>query len=351
MGCSKRINLTHRPLNKHHVELFRERVESGALSMDVDAQHVIGLKDYMNTQYFAPVSIGTPKQDFIVVPDTGSSNLWVYVQGCQAIPCWYHKMFKPSASSTYKKNGAPFVIHYGSGGIKGTVGEDTVHFGDTKAENFKFGLVTQASAPAFIASDMDGILGMAFSTISVDGLPTYNDVDDQTNKAFTFHLNTNPVNSFIEWPSDVKEFDFQWHPVIEQRYWSLKLNSVANGDRKIDASKYMGVIDSGTSLLVGPADLVKDLTKGITVNNDCSGIDNLPNLTFTIDNTDYVLEPKDYVIKVTQAGESECLMGVMGGPFPADFHYFILGDVLMRKYITAFDKNNGSPRVGFAAHN
>jgi len=38
----------------------------------------IAVKDYMNTQYFITATVGTPGQPFTLVPDTGSSNLWVY---------------------------------------------------------------------------------------------------------------------------------------------------------------------------------------------------------------------------------------------------------------------------------
>lgn len=49
------------------------------------------------------------------------------------------------------------------------------------------------------------------------------------------------------------------HKVVEQKYWALELDSVAQGSKKIDASKYKAVIDSGTSLLVGPKELVDPL--------------------------------------------------------------------------------------------
>ena len=56
------------------------------------------------------------------------------------------------------------------------------------------------------------------------------------------------------------------------------------------------MIDSGTSLIIGPKSLIDPLIQGITVNQDCSGIDSLPDITFTIDNIDYDLSPKDYVV-------------------------------------------------------
>jgi hypothetical protein len=76
----------------------------------------------MNAQYFIEVAIGTPPQKFKMVPDTGSSNLWVYSHSCWAIPCWTHSTFNNSKSSTYKKDGEAFDITYGSGSIKGTAG-------------------------------------------------------------------------------------------------------------------------------------------------------------------------------------------------------------------------------------
>jgi hypothetical protein len=59
------------------------------------------VKDYMNTQYFIEVMVGTPPQKFTVVPDTGSSNLWIYSKKCWALPCWYHRTYSSEKSSTY----------------------------------------------------------------------------------------------------------------------------------------------------------------------------------------------------------------------------------------------------------
>ena len=302
-------------------------------------QH-IAVKDFMNAQYFIEVEVGTPAQKFTVVPDTGSSNLWLYSKKCWSVPCWTHPLYDHTKSSSYKANGEAFDITYGSGSVKGSVSEDVATIGDGITANMGFGEVTSVSGISFIASQMSGILGLAYNTLSVDHLDTFMDLTNLTDKSFAFYLKDTSEESYMTIPGmDSEGFDtIETHKVVEQKYWALQLNSVAQGTKKTDASKYKAVIDSGTSLLVGPKAIVDELISGISVKSDCSNLDSLPDLTFTIDSTDYTLKGSEYVLQV----QGECLMGIQSMAFPEGFNYFILGDVFMRKYPSYFNLNDNT---------
>merc|ERR1711973_521197 len=76
------------------------------------------LENYFDAQYFGPLTIGTPPQDFTVIFDTGSSNLWVPsalcpdAEGPGHIACKVHNTYNSSLSSTYQEDGEEFKIAY-----------------------------------------------------------------------------------------------------------------------------------------------------------------------------------------------------------------------------------------------
>jgi len=91
----------------HKREMTKDMYVNAAANIEnkfLGGEHV-AVKDYMDAQYFIDVEIGTPAQKFTMVPDTGSSNLWVYSQSCWSLPCWTHPLYDNKKSSTYEKDG------------------------------------------------------------------------------------------------------------------------------------------------------------------------------------------------------------------------------------------------------
>ncbi|XP_011799230.1 PREDICTED: gastricsin isoform X2 [Colobus angolensis palliatus] len=127
---------------------------------------------YMDAAYFGEISIGTPPQNFLVLFDTGSSNLWVPSVYCQSQACTSHSRFNPSESSTYSTNGQTFSLQYGSGSLTGFFGYDTLTVQSIQVPNQEFGLSENEPGTNFVYAQFDGIMGLAYPALSVDGATT-----------------------------------------------------------------------------------------------------------------------------------------------------------------------------------
>lgn len=77
-----------------------------------------------------------------------------------------------------------------------------------------------------------------------------------------------------------------------------------------------GIVDTGTSVLVGPTKIVNQIKSILGVGTgalpivDCSKRASLPNIEFTIGGDVYSLTAYDYVLEVSAAGETECELGM-----------------------------------------
>merc|ERR1719300_108065 len=125
------------------------------------------LNDFKDTQYYGEASLGTPEQTFKILFDTGSSNLWVPSKGGSG--ALFHTKFDSSKSSTYRSNGTKFAIQYGSGSLKGFLSSDMFTVGDLK-DRVTFGEATDEPGITFKEAKFDGLCGLGFQTISVDGV-------------------------------------------------------------------------------------------------------------------------------------------------------------------------------------
>mmetsp|Transcript_9686 Transcript_9686/g.27182 ORF Transcript_9686/g.27182 Transcript_9686/m.27182 type:complete len:410 (+) Transcript_9686:87-1316(+) len=339
--------------------------------------HPITLTDVSDSQYFGPIQLGTPPQDFLVIFDTGSSNLWIPSATCGKlnVACQTHNQYNSSQSSTYVANGESFEIQYGTGRLSGFLSQDTLTWSDMVVTGQTFAEATEEPGITFIAARFDGILGLAFPSIAVDEvMPPWQNtiaqglVDEQI---FQFWLSRNGESvqggelllggtDSSRWTGDVTYVD-----VFSKTYWSIRTDDILMDGESLNFCPTEGcksICDSGTSLLTGPTEDIAVINNklGCKTNflgecffNSCDDIVSAPNVSFVLSGRDFVLTPEDYVLRIPgNAGAPDtCISGFFALDIdPPVGPGWILGDIFISTYTAIFDLNpNGDqPRVGFA---
>ncbi|XP_008562873.1 PREDICTED: gastricsin-like, partial [Galeopterus variegatus] len=274
---------------------------------------------YMDAAYFGEISIGTPPQNFLVLFDTGSSNLWVPSIYCQSQACNSHSLFNPSQSSTYSSDGQTFSLQYGSGSLTGFFGYDTLTVQSIQVPDQEFGLSENEPGTSFVYTQFDGIMGMAYSDLSVGGATTalHGMLREGalTSEVFSFYLSkqqgSQDGGAVIFGGVDNSLFTGQiyWAPVTQELYWQIAIEEFLIGD---EASGWcsegcQAIVDTGTSLLTVPQQYMNALLHATGAQEEeygeflvnCNNIQNLPTFTFIINGVQFPLPPSAYILSVS----------------------------------------------------
>ncbi|XP_057728290.1 aspartic proteinase-like [Arachis stenosperma] len=254
-----------------------------------DETDIVGLKNYLDAQYYGEIGIGTPPQKFSVIFDTGSANLWVPSSKCTfSIACYFHSKYKSAKSTTYKKNGTAVAIQYGTGAISGFFSYDNVKVGDIVVKNQEFIEANREPSVTFLVAKFDGILGLGFQEIAVgNAVPVWYNMLDQglvKEPVFSFWLNRNPEEEnggeLVFGGVDPNHYKGKhtYVPVSRKGYWEFDMGDILIGDKKtgICADSCSAIADSGTSLLAGPTTVITMINHAIgaagVVSQECKAV-------------------------------------------------------------------------------
>lgn len=325
------------------------------------------LTNYLDTQYFGEISIGSPAQLFNVVFDTGSANLWVPSHSCSpfSTACFTHNRYDASKSWTYVENGTGFSIQYASGNIRGFLSEDVVVVGGIPVVQV-FAEATSLSAMPFIFAKFDGVLGMGYPNSAIDGItPVFDRIMSQhvlKEEVFSVYYSRDPKHSpggeLVLGGTDPNYYtgNFNYLHTREMGKWEVTMKGVSVGtEMMFCAEGCTAVIDTGSSYITGPASSVSVLMKTIGAQLDesgykvnCDTVKTLPSVSFHLGGQEYSLTQEDYILWQSQIEGDVCTVTFRGLDVPPPTGpIWILGANFIARYYTEFDRRNN--RIGFAA--
>ncbi|XP_069495853.1 pepsin A-like [Ambystoma mexicanum] len=304
------------------------------------------MTNYMDTTYYGTISIGTPPQNFNVIFDSGSANLWVPSTSCTSSACSNHNEFNPSSSSTFQATSQSLSIGYGTGSMTGVLGYDTVQVGGLTVTNQVFGLA-YTEADFFSQMPFDGILGVAYPSIASDGAtPVFDNMWSQgllSQDLFSVYLSANGASGsvviFGGYETSYYSGAMNWIPLSSQGYWQITVDSVTmNGNVIACNGGCQAIVDTGTSLIAGSSSGVANIQNAVGAYQDsngeyvvnCNSVGSLPDMVFNINGVQYPVPASAYI------NQNYCTLNVQQTPVDL----WILGDVFIREYYVVFDRTN-----------
>ncbi|CAE6470622.1 unnamed protein product [Rhizoctonia solani] len=322
--------------------------------------------------YYALMNVGTPPVAYGVALDTGSSDLWFQSDSCAS--CEGAKI--KSTSSSLQQTGRPFGIRYGSGSVQGVIASDHVEMGGFTVQNQVMGLVNQTSG-ALLNGNSAGLLGLAFQALSnTQSVPfwealiaggswsqplmsfwmtRFTNVSTVRNEEYGGEFRMGGLNASLY----TGEIEYINMPSSIKSYWSIPLRQIiVNGGSPMIITNLgvtsLAAIDTGTSLVGGPPDIVANIYGQIP--NAQRGAGNLErywiypcgqtvNVAFNFGGRSWTADFKLLTTNpnICVGAIFELSMGGLGNP---DVPQWVVGDAFLKNVYSIFRYE--PPSIGFA---
>lgn len=320
------------------------------------------------TQYYGVVQVGTPRQEFRVVFDTGSGQLVIPGAKCDDGACVSHRRFTSENSTSAVQIGwaddptKPMAdgddrdtksLSLMSADVSGEFVRDKVCVG-TKDEvcgvaNF-VSLLEENDEP-FAGLAFDGVLGLA---------PTSPDAKEFNvlkallgnrkggSAVFGLYLaGTEGELTFGGYRKERMAEELFWVPVTTFGAWQIQVDDITLDGKPANLCPQGGceaAVDTGSSLVLAPGNMLARIMGKIDPGEDCSK--KLPKLGFMVKGHLLELNGEDYLENTDDGCEfllASSPGSSKGGPS------LVLGYPFLRRFYTVFDQ--AEHRIGFALAN
>ncbi|EPB70507.1 eukaryotic aspartyl protease [Ancylostoma ceylanicum] len=358
--------------------------------MDGDWKYEHEIIGYSDIEYIGEISIGTPEQNFLVLIDTGTTDLWVPDKSCYkrphrpsecqssqcdpgsicdvfceeksccslrandtTNPCRLKRRYDMGKSSSYVTTTSRFMIRR-KRYVEGFFGRDTIRLGDLVIPNTMFGQAEKIDS-SLVYAHFDGVLGLG----CMPGAPLRRAVHLQLleQPIFTVFLKSirseeNVYGGMITYGGlDLEncEESVTYEPLADRRaYWQIKLVGVSTGNYHSKIGWY-AESDTGASLIRGPSAIISAIAKELGAQYDrlndlyFIGCDTPAAVNFTIGTKQYTVGAENLIIKVK---EDLCILGLSHWSETDIDAHWLLGDPFIREYCHIYDLEE--KKIGFA---
>jgi hypothetical protein len=239
-------------------------------------------------------------------------------------------------------------------------------------KNQTFGMIQDEVGEVFQEIPFEGILGIAFPSMSARHVkPFFDNVMEQNvlhgHNEISFYMTKMPDRTSAVFFGGVDDRFFKgdivYFPVTQEHYWSVDIIDFKVGDvSHVDFLEYKSsgprvsklILDTGTTYFTAPPGLYSKITDRLP-STDCSKVDKYPPLHYILKDVDgevhdITVPPSVYM--VSTYGDGWCDLSFMEIPVPDEFGpAFIFGEVFMREWYTVYSRGAGKPgeaMVGFA---